>query len=626
MTPRGSCHYLLVVICLAIYTGRALTQSDPEPPAGQFACDQTATLISAVQGDGLDSPLTGAVVDVEAVVVGVFQTPGELGGLFIEEEDSDQDQNARTSEGLFARTRFPARIGEVVRLRGTVAEFKGLTELYPVTLLRQCSQPGELPTPAVLHLPLSSADDLESIENMRVKLPQTLFITDVHALWQFGELLVSGKRLVQPTQIAAPGKAASKLEQANSRNRLIIDDGRTGRYLAVTVKGQDNATLFSAENPIRSGQGISGLVGVMHYAFGHYRLQPTQPFTIEAARNSRASAPRPVGGTLRVSALNVLNYFSTTNASGAACGPSRQQDCRGAHDLQEQKRQIQKLTAALTAIDADVLALVELENNPQQSLRDISNALNSATGKHTWSFVPSGSIGKDVIKAGLLFKPETVAMQGNFAVLNRAVNDGYNFALKRPALAQSFRVRRNGLLLTVIVTHLKSRACAGATGPDADQGDGQACFNSTRTRSAAALADWAVSDPTGSGSGPVLILGDFNSYRMEDPIHVLEERSLVDLQAWHDGVNAYTYIFDGLSGTLDYAFGSADLATRVTGLTVWHINADESSALDYRSEPGKPRAYFATSPFRSSDHDPIIIGLDMGPVQDAARKQTNPDK
>ena len=217
-------------------------------------------------------------------------------------------------------------------------------------------------------------------------------------------------------------------------------------------------------------------------------------------------------------------------------------------------------------------------------------------------------------------------MQGHFAVLNKAVDDGSDFALKRPALAQSFRVRRNGLLLTVIVTHLKSRTCAGATGPDADQGDGQGCFNWARTRAAAALADWAVSDPTGSGGGPVLILGDFNSYRMEDPIHVLEEKNLVDLQAWHDGVNAYTYVFDGLFGTLDYAFGSTDLATRVTGVTVWHINADESPALDYKSEPGKPRAYFAASPFRSSDHDPIIIGLDMGPTEVAPRKQTNRDK
>jgi predicted extracellular nuclease len=289
--------------------------------------------------------------------------------------------------------------------------------------------------------------------------------------------------------------------------------------------------------------------------------------------------------------------------------------CRGAQNPLEQQRQLQKLTAALSAIDADILALVELENNPEQSLRDVVSALNSVTGKEAWAYVPSGSIGQDVIKVGLVFKRATVTMEGRSAILNRAVDGRFNDALNRPALAQTFRLQGSGALLTVVATHLKSKNCADAHGPDADQNDGQACFSRARAEAAAALADWAVSDPTDSGASQVLILGDFNSYRMEDPIRAIQENILVDLLARFEGADAYTYVYDGLAGTLDYAFGNEELAMNVTGVTVWHINADESAALDYRSEPDKPMAYLARNPFRSSDHDPVIIGLNLGSAE-----------
>ncbi len=576
-----------------------------------------------MQGSGPSSPLTGTMVDVEAVVVGVFQKHGELGGLFVEEEDPDQDQDAQTSEGLFVLTAWPAQPGDLVRLRGTVTEFKGLTELHRVTRLQVCAHTATLPTPAIAHLPVASARQLEAVESMRVSLPQPLVVTDLHQLWQFGELVVSSKRLVQPTQVVAPGEAAVKVAQLNRQDRLIIDDGRTGRYLRVSVLGQDNAMPFSAANPIRTGQEISGLTGVMHYGFGHYRLQPTQPFQIKSAGNSRTEKPNPIGGTLRVGVFNVLSYFSTLDRSGPVCGPAHKQSCRGARNPLEQQRQLEKLVAAVHAIDADILALVELENNPEQSLRDIINAPNSPTGNSTWSYVATGSIGQDAIKVGLLFKSATVAREGDFAILNRAVDARYNDALNRPALAQSFRIQGSGELLTIVVTHLKSKVCSHAIGPDADQGDGQGCYNRSRTGAAAALADWVQSDPTGNGSELILVLGDFNSYRMEDPIQLMRKRNLIDLLDRFDDAVAWSYVYDGLIGTLDYAFSSQKLLPHVTGITAWHINADESTALDYRDEAGKPKAYYAASPFRSSDHDPLIIGLDLGSAPATTHKITS---
>jgi len=578
----------------------------------KFVCGDPATPVSAVQGPGTSSPMAGIEVDIEAIVVGTFQKPGELGGLFVQEEARDQDRNPDTSEGLFAFTTIPAQVGDVVRIRGTVTEYKGLTELHPVTKLEVCGLARTLPEPANLSLPGTSAD-FEAVENMRVRFSRKVVITDISQLVRYGELVVSSQRLYQPTQVTAPGDDAARLSAAIRMDRLIIDDWRTGRDLPVRFNGQDNATPFSAGNPIRTGQAITGLEGIMHYAFDDYRIQPIWPVRIEATSNPRPMEPDPVGGTLRVSVFNVLNYFSTLDSAGPVCGPLRNQTCRGARTPAEQKRQLQKLTAALLLIDADMLALIELENNEGQSLRDVADSLNFAARAESWAYVTTGSIGQDAIKTGILFKPATVSPEGPFAILNHNVDTRYNDALNRPALAQSFRLRQTGELLTLIVAHLKSRSCQNAKGADANQKDGQACFNHTRTMAAAAMADWALNDPTGSGSKQLLVLGDFNSHLMEIPIRIMQEKGLVNLLDEFHGLGSYTYVYDGMAGTLDHAFASPELFGKVTGITVWHINTDESAALDYRTVSGDDMNDHAPSPFRSSDHDPIVIGLAPGP-------------
>ncbi|MGH8034631.1 MAG: ExeM/NucH family extracellular endonuclease, partial [Lysobacterales bacterium] len=487
------------------------------------------------------------------------------------------------------------RSGDLVRVRGTVTEFKGLTELHPVVMMKVCSTRNALPAATALTLPLRSRNGLEALENMRVILPQTLTITDVWSLGQFGELVVSSQRLAQPTQVLAPGKEVATLARANERDQLIVDDGRNTRNQPVSVNGQDDVSLFSASNPIRTGQRISGLQGVLHYGFGTYRLQPTASFTIDETGNARTAAPLPVGGQVKVASFNVLNYFSTVSNAGSICGPNRNQACRGANTKSEQLQQKRKLLVAMGVIKADIFGLMELENNAAQSVEELVAGLNETAGKQSYAFIASGARGGDAIKVGLLFRPETLTPLGPFAVLDHTVDSRFDDRLNRPALAQTFRITASGELLTVVVAHLKSKSCSGASasasGPDADQGDGQACFNRTRTQAAAALADWALADPTGTGSAAVLVIGDFNSYRREDPIRGMREAGLIDLLERSGMRSAYTFVYDGLTGTLDYAFASPQLASSVTGLTIWHINADEATVLDYTEPTGKPAEY-----------------------------------
>lgn len=179
----------------------------------------------------------------------------------------------------------------------------------------------------------------------------------------------------------------------------------------------------------------------------------------------------------------------------------------------------------------------------------------------------------------------------------------------RPAVAQTFAENSTGERFTAVVNHLKSRGsdCGGAPDDDPLQGN----CNGTRTAGAAYLVDdWLPTDPTGSGDPDVLILGDLNAYAQEDPVMALTSARYTNLIEAAYGDTAYGYIFDGLSGYLDYALANAALATQVTGVTDWHINTDEPPVLNY-DQDYNPDDYYAADAYRASDHDPVVVGLNL---------------
>ena len=86
------------------------------------------------------------------------------------------------------------------------------------------------------------------------------------------------------------------------------------------------------------------------------------------------------------------------------------------------------------------------------------------------------------------------------------------------------------------------------------QGDGAGNANTTRTLAAQALTDWIASDPTDSGDGNVLVIGDVTVYAMETPIRTLLA-----------GADAQAGTADDMTRlTEDYTCGfPADLAGRI---------------------------------------------------------------
>ncbi len=590
-------------------------------------CDNAdaGTLIHTIQGNGFVSPLVGNVVEIQGEVVGDFQNglTGELDGYFVQEEDNEVDADPTTSEGVFVfapDNEMDIDVGDQIRVRGTVEEFFESTQIGNVSRIEICAlgRGATNVTPTPVSLPITGLLDLESLEGMAVVLPQSLTVSDIFDLVQFGEFALSNGRIIQPTNLVLPGAPANNQQAMNNLNRLLVDNGANGANVMPFVVGRDDINPLNAGNPVRNGYQVTGLQGVMSFTFSNYKVQPTQPLIFNENANPRLTAPDIADGALKVASFNVLNFFTNLDGGGSICGPAMNQGCRGADSASELTRQTDKLVEAILGMDAQLIGLVELENDATGSLQGLVNALNAIAGTGTWDFINTGTIGSDAIKVGMIYTPASLTPVGAAAILDASVDPRFNSNRNRPAPAQSF-MDNNGEVFTVIVNHLKSKGCGGASGLDQDLGDGQACFNETRRLASLALADWINTDPTGSGDPDFLILGDLNAYAMEDPIRALTDAGLINLGSEFEGPGAYSFMFMGQAGTLDYAIATDSLAEQVMDATHWHINADEMVAFDYNEEnlPGggavmKPANFYQPDAFRASDHDAVVVSLNLG--------------
>jgi uncharacterized protein len=563
------------------------------------------TRIHDVQGPGANSPIAGSFVAIQGVVTGSFQSPlSGLRGFFVQELESNYDNDPETSEGIFAFDDGSAPYllpGDLVTVTGVVTEVDGLTELAPVASVR-IDGAAPLPAAVPILLPLPAVEMLERVEGMRVSFPQTLTVTRNESLGSSGELeLTFGPPLVQPTNVAAPGAAANSWQLQNDLNRILLDDGNDRSF-------PDPTPYLLAGGSLRAGDTAGGITGVLTQFGGRFHIEPTAPLSF-TAQNLRPLQPPTVDGRLRVAAANVLNYFNGDGQGGGF--PTS----RGASSADELFRQRDKILAELSALDADIYGLTEVENDgygANSAIRDLVNGLNAhAPAGSSYRYIfPGFGLGGDAIKCALIYREQTLEPVGLPATTTTAP-----FNSNRPPLAQTFREIASGEKFTVVVNHFRSKGGAG-TGLDADQGDGQGVFNHLRTLQAQVLVAWLATDPTGSGDPDFLIVGDLNSYAKEDPVTAIRNAGYVNLLERFEGDRGYSFTFDGQFGHLDHALATPPMMSQVTGAQTWHVNADEPDFLDYNLENKSTaqQALNVGTPFRASDHDPIVIGLNLAPA------------
>ncbi|WP_428243395.1 ExeM/NucH family extracellular endonuclease [Gynuella sp.] len=602
------------------------------------------TLISAIQGSGGSSALEGQQVTVEAVVYQNQQATAQ--GYFIQEEEADSDGNEATSEGIFVfDTSLPVTVGDKVRLSAKVTEYKGLTELSSVSGLTVCSQNNTLPAATAITLPVTSLEAFEQVEGMRVSLANSnLVVSDFHGngygFGNYGQFVVSNELHYQPTEVSAPSKESYDAAIENIRlSSLLIDDGQSSQHPDPIVF--PNSEGFSNSNYIRVGYGVSGITGAMHgYDSGSttypYQIIPSITPTFDPLNADRTLAPIvDSSANLKIASMNVLNLYNGIIVDDKPYFPTTAEeknktygDYRGANSEADYNIQVAKIVAALDAMDADVIGLMEIENDgydETSSIAALTNALNAVqTTDGEYAFVnPGGKMGTDSISVGLLYRPAVVTPVGTTTVLDstNSPKDGEGNPLfiddkNRPSLIQSFTHKATGDQFTVVVNHLKSKGSSCSSLGDPYLTDGQGNCNQTRTNAAKALVTFMAGHPTSINTDNVVFIGDMNAYAKEDPIAALEAGGYINLKYTSASTEAqpFSYSYSGFLGSLDHMIGSSGMKDRLVSVDDWHINSLESNLLDYDTTLDKYNSndHFASlDPYYSSDHDPVIAGFVM---------------
>lgn len=569
--------------------------------------------IPQIQGSGAASPYAGTVQTARGVI-----TAKVGNGFFIQDAQGDGDPS--TSDGIYVfgtTTNLP--IGELVSVTGTIDEYRPsganrtYTEFKDVTNVT-----GMGAGPAIAPLNIALLDtELANVEGMLVRFTRPLTVNGNRNLGDRGELILAEGRREQPTSRHPSGSAeAAALYAAHQRNQIVLDDG--------IFVAPPTIPYLAEDGTVRAGDTVHDLTGVVDYGSvggggAGFKLQPTET-PVFARTNPRLPAPSLPQG-IKVAGANVLNFFTTFTNGADAWGRTGQgctlgnstvrSNCRGADNLAEFERQRDKIVAQLAALDADVVGLMEIQNNGDIAAQYLVDQINAVTAPGTYAVVPKPvALGTDAIRVAMIYKPAKLSLVGGALSDGHAVNN-------RPPMAQTF-MAGNGGKFSVIANHLKSKGgCGGAGAGDTDPGNGEGCWDRTRTEQAQRLTSFFIPQVVAAAKDPdVLVLGDLNAYAFESPInHLTQQAGFVNLLERFVRPNdmPYSYVFNGLSGYLDHVLASSSLAPQVVGAAEWHANADEPETIDYNlgdtvQDPYRKNAY------RASDHDPLVVSINVAPA------------
>ncbi|MCE7731302.1 ExeM/NucH family extracellular endonuclease [Vibrio campbellii] len=668
-----------------------------EPPA-PFACEVDGqqpnfTTIQDIQGEGDTSPFIDGypyITEEDHFVTGVVTavTTGLTKGFYLQALESDN--NDKTSEGLFIHTDAAdteLKAGDVVCVKGKVQEYYSNTQL--ASDANSYVKTGTSDIPRVTDLVIKEGetlrDALERHEGMQVELTSAsdLFVTRNFSYdydSRRNNMMLSHEApLFKPTQLhAAESDAAVELAKDNAANRVYLEsDGKApnGQIPYYPDFAKDADQDGSSEQHIRLGSRVEGLQGVVAYSYNEYRLIATNEVDntnfVTAGEGfdvARKDAPAIADSDLRIASFNVLNYFTSVADSGHE-NPTGQN--RGATNLDEFLIQQAKIVAAMNKMDADIIGLMEVENNgfgDSSAVKNLVDALNAeiedAEDHYTYVEIADQDkyqdeyFGSDAIMVAILYRANEVTPKEAAKVIvtpeqhieentitrgdDAEGNPAYD-KYQRHSLLQTFTVKETGKDLSVVVNHFKSKGSecieewiAGVE--DSEPADLQGNCNNFRVSAAN-----VVGDALKGIEGDVLVMGDLNAYGMEDPLLTLTDYSKEkygrdiytaayttigggELQVektkiekgygYHNlntvlhGADTFSYTYSGELGNLDHALASNSLAQKVVAIEDWHINSLESNLFEYSSKYTGDMPKYKDA-FSASDHDPVIIAIDF---------------
>ena len=589
------------------------------PPITAISCSTADTAIADLQSAAQNQQYV-----VRGVITADYRYQNGFSGFYIQTPDSKAKANLSNAIFVYlpaASTITGGKVGEEVILKGRLTNYENQLQIDQLSSnIQTCNnQAASLVSSTPIQLPFSSLTDAtgnapKRYQGMLVKIPQTLTVSENYDYGRYGQLSLSLGRLYIPTNLyPAKSNEAVALAKQNLLSKIILDDGYNNQNRTPWLP-----QTFNAANTLRTGYQLKNVEGILEYRFNAWRIQPIQnkalPEVVKDSNLRNSTVLAKETKQVRVAAFNVLNY---DNSPLIGVKPDR-----GANTETEFNRQHAKIVSAIKTIDADVYGLMEIANNGYGE-KSAVNYLTKALGADWKYVIPPNmdKLGTDVIAVAIIYNSKRVKPVGNPVVYDDLTQKN------RVTMAQSFQAVTGGKTFTVVPNHLKSKGSCpdDKTSPEANQGDGQGCWNPTRVTAVQKLIQWIATNPTKAEKPNYLLVGDMNSYAKEDPILAFEKASykiLLNDEKVGQGKSAYSYVFgvasdatgNGGAGNLDHAIADANLYPMVKRTFAWHINADEPTALDYNEEyktEEQIASFYAPDAFRSSDHDPVIVDLDL---------------
>ncbi|HDY7660720.1 TPA: ExeM/NucH family extracellular endonuclease [Vibrio vulnificus] len=632
----------------------------PPPPANLPCTDAEGTVshktIGEVQGEGYSSPLieSGYTSKDEYLVTGVVSAVATslVKGFYL--YDDNADGNVKTSDGVFVKTSGAVSkdmIGQQICVRAKVNEDYGMTTLLPTDDIWEVknSTPVEV-TPVKLER-IDSDDDtfrstLERLEAMPVVLVEDMDAAEgnqdmrVSRTFSFdysakrNNMVIAYKRPnPQPNQDHVAGSDAAKAQTAQNKDyRIVVEsdekpaDGKIPYYPEFASDPHNNY--------IRINDSVVGMTGVLHYSYNEFRLIPTANVTKANFVHNTPRTSSPVikesygddGFTIKVATQNVLNYFNSPYG-----GHDNQfGDNRGAESQQEFERQQAKIVEAIYGLDADIVGLMEVENNgfgDFSAIRELLEAINAKYYKENYKdrfaresihnryvfvgFDKNGdqvldqfdTIGSDAITTGIIYRPSKVSVIAGKVIpmpwqdapmivdadgkpvvdgKGELAESGKNY--QRNTVAATFRVLNTGKQLTVSVNHLKSKGSTcwdDYVGTKAVDDDAQGSCENFRVAST-----YHLGQEMAKIGGDQIVLGDMNSYAHEDPMLVLTSNPTKKALKAADYIKVGNkWQFNGEQGpviTQTFGFINAVDYKTPAGETSWSYSYnDEVGSLDH---------------------------------------------
>lgn len=575
--------------------------------------------IREIQGKIHRSPLENKGVSGVTGIVTAISNDKYQKGFFM--QDPNPDDDPATSEGIFVKysNNSVVKVGDSVTVAGTVKEVvngtneDGLPETQiAATTVKVESSGNKLPEAKVINLTgklLYNVDDdkladfqidddaidyFESLEGMLVEIKDPLI---VGADERYGEIYVVPNNGVGSEDQLTPRGGIKALANDFNPEVITIDD------IIHPIVGSDNKYI-DKNMKIKTGDKFkdSSLVGIMSYGFGKFKILNTEklPDIIPGNTEREVTIIGQQENKLTVASYNIENFNAldlkkVNDIADNIVTNLKSPDIIGLVEVQDNDGETQSSDTDASKNYQALIDAIKAKNGIEYGFTDVA-PVNGEDG---------GAPGAN-IRQGFIYRKDRVSLvnktKGDAVTAVKATSEGLSvnpgridptneaFKNSRKPLAAEFDFR--GKKVIVIANHLNSKrgdgSLFGINQPPVNGSEPQ------RHKQAAIINSFIKDINNYLPDANVVALGDMNDYEFSETIRILKGNEMKNMIDKLPENERYTYVYSGNSQVLDNVLVSNKLYDSAD-VDVVHINSE-----------------FTEGYGRVSDHDPVLIQLDLG--------------